>query len=769
MKKLALLMALVMIFTVVAGCSGGDVVLSDTAAASLTINEVMADNTNLCMGHANDWVEIYNAGDKPVALDAYYLTDDTTKLNSMPLKGYTVPAKGYVVINLPEEAPLHLSAKGETVYLTNGSKVLTQLAFPASSGGESFDSKGKCQFTTPGFANTEAGYQQYLATLKMPDLIINEVMSANSKYMSFNGKHYDLVEIKNNSDKPIDLAGYTLSDKRKEPNRYAFPAITLQPGEFYVVYCSGEANLGENHTTFKISATTAESVYLAKDGAIIDMIEVPADLVENESYGRNGNGFSYYSVPTFGAENGEGHNAGIASPKASIASGVYGESQLVELSGSGKIYYTTDGSRPTTSSRVYSSPIYVDGVMTIRTFCVDGNRKSQQTAFTYVCGETHSLPIVSVSIPQEYIDGAETGILNHIHQTIEKECQVTLIENGEEKFSLPCGFRLHGSGSREMPKQNFQLRFRSEYGASKLKYKLFENRDFDEYHSLLLKGGSEDYDKAVMRDEVATTALEGQTSLYVQDYKPVVLYLGGQYWGVYYLRERFSADYVASHLDVSKESVDLLETTFGYVQDGSASDFSKLKSYVSSHDMSLDENYDYLCSQIDAQSLMDWYICRSYMGDKDLANIRRFRSTEGDGKWRWMYFDLDWAFVLSKDNPLSGIVNDPNGEPILIRALLKNAKGRDAFLKRYAQLMGTVLNEQHMSATVDKIVAQVQDEMAKDRGRWGKSVSGWQSETERIKNYFKDGKRDQRVLENLKSYFNLSDEQMKAYFGDKYK
>lgn len=130
-----------------------------------------------------------------------------------------------------------------------------------------------------------------------------------------------------------------------------------------------------------------------------------------------------------------------------------------------------------------------------------------------------------------------------------------------------------------------------------------------------------------------------------------------------------------------------------------------------------------------------------------------------------MYFDLDWAFTITNDKPVTSILNDANGEPILIRAVLKSAEGRDAFLKRYAYLMSTVLNEKHINSVLDTICSQIESEVARDRARWGGSVSRWETEIERIRNYFKDGKRDQRVKDDIKTYFGLSDAQMKSYFG----
>lgn len=733
----------------------------------IIITEVMPDNEALWLGCEADWVELYNPEQMAVDLEGWYLTDDPTLGSFMALSGLLIPEEDYLAI--PLDGSFGLSSSGETVYLAYGMEIVSQLTFGAAVNGESFDAEGPCQWTTPGYANTEDGYYAYLENQELPELIISEVLPSNSNYLAhktnyYTYEYYDLVEVKNQSQKPISLGAYSLSDKRNTPDRYRFPDVTLAPGEYYVVYCSGDVSLGENHASFKVSAE-GETLYLSKEGVLADVLAVPGDLKENESFGRSGSLPAYLEKPTFGAENAAGFRSGVAVPEANLPTGLYDQAVEITLSGEGTIYYTTDGSRPTTRSRVYTDPITIRDIATIRAFCVSGNRRSEIVNYTYLIGKEHDLPIVTVAIPERDLTGTE-GVLNNITMNYEREAVLTLIEDGQEKFSIPFGFRLHGNDSRKGNKQNFSLRFRSEYGAAKLEYKLFDDRDIDTFNSLLLKGGSEDWYKSIMRDELATQVANGTTHLYTQAIKPVVLYLGDEYWGIYYLRERYSADYVASHLGVSPESVNLLYSTGASRQSGEGRDFYALKSYVQSHDMRKEENYDYLAEQVDILSLMDWYICRSYMGDKDTANIRRFMSEEHDGKWRWMYFDLDWAFIHTADKPTSGLVNGRNGEPILIRAALASEKGQDVFLKRYAELMGTILNEEYFNQVIDALVAAIETEVPRDRARWGIAVSRWEKSVQALRDYVNDGKRDKNVLADLKTYFGLSQAEMEYYFGE---
>ena len=732
-------------------------------AADLRINEVMPDNKFLTMGHENDWVELQNLEDTAVSLDGYYLTDDAEKPTLLSLEGLSIPAGGYLAIVLDEAAPFRLSADGETVYLYFYDQLLSQVTYGLSENGQSYDAEGPCQLATPGYANTQEGYEEYLKNLTLPELYISEVMPSNSKYLPVNGECYDLVEVKNNSASPINLGEYTLTDKRSEPQRYVFPNVTLQPGEYYVVYCSDNASLGENHAAFKISAS-GENIYLAKNGQIVDALVVPGNVQKNQSFGRDGSVPSYFAAPTPGADNATGYKAALSAPQADQLSGIYENPVTVTLSATGTIYYTLDGSRPTTESKIYTDPIVIDGITTIRTFCVEGERSSELASYTYLVGVQHDLPVVSIAIPQDKLTGYR-GVLNNIEMTYEYEAVLTLIEDGEEKFSVPFGFRLHGNDSRKGRKQTFQLRFRSEYGASKLEYPVFEDRDIQEYDSLLLKGGSEDFYFAMMRDEICT-GIASETTLYTQAMRPVVLYLGGQYWGVYYLRERFSDEYLASHMGVSSESVDIVYSTAAYSQCGDNEAFRAIREYAVSHDLKNDDYYQYVAERVDIVSLMDWYICRSYVGDNDIDNIRRCRSSEADNKWHWMYFDVDYGFKWVDLDPIKAIFDRGGADNTLIRAILRNPEAKDLFLTRYAQLMGTVLNEEYIVSYIDSVVAQIDSEMPKDRERWSTTYEKWQEEVQKLRDYVKDGKRTRTVLNSLQNYFYLTDEQMEHYFGD---
>ncbi len=727
----------------------------------ITINEVMADNDGFVMGTTDDWVELYNDEDADVTLTSYYLYRDSEADKKYPLDGYTVPGKGYLVITLGDSDPFRLPKEGAKLFLCKNGVVADFLKYDSSIGDGTYSADGPCADPTPGYPNTQSGFEQYQASVKLPDLYISEVMSSNKKYSPVDGNYYDIVELYNGGSSAVQLHGYFLSDKKSELKKYNLPEYELGPGKYCVIYCSGLEKAW--HAPFKVSSS-GEKLYLSTDaGVITDFIKVPGDLKQNESYGRNGNKLVYMTEPTPGAANKNGYTSALKTPEANFPSGAYDHPISVTLSGEGKIYYTLDGTEPTEKSKEYRAPIKVDNVASIRAVCKNENRTSALTSFFYLVDINHTCPVLNVAIKEEYLVG-DKGIMNHINKDYEYECYVTMADNGVEMWSAPCGLCLHGNDSKKEEKQNFQLRFRSKYGLSKLDYPLFEDREYTTFNSLLLKSGSEDFKSTGFRDELCTTLLDGKTNLGILACRPVILYLNDEYRGIYWLRERFDTLYCAHQLGVDKDSINLLHT-YGTVQSGTAGNWNTLIKYVNNHDMRKADEYKYVMDRIDAVSLMDWYICRSYVCDLDLANVRFYQSTEDDGKWHWCYFDLDWAFYHQHDQGLQKVMPN-NGHHTLIRSLLKNPEFQDMFLKRYAELMHTVLNEKAVNEKIDQFMAWMEPEIAQDRAKYGLSVDKWRNYVQRIRDYVVDGVRHKNVLASIKSNFGLSTDEMKKYFSD---
>ncbi len=786
-----------------------------TLSNRLVINELMAANvTGLEDGNGklSDWLEVKNISDSDINLEGYSVSNDINRLYGWQFPNITLaPGECLLVYasgrdtNTSADA-LHtdfkLKKEGGSLYISDDSgHIISQLEYTEMADDQVYErlddgSYAKTYSPTPGSNNDQADREAYAKKIseRSPGpLLINEVMSKNKTGLMQNGgKHYDWIELINISDQPVDLSEYSLSNDPDDYEMWNLPQKTLQPGELIVFIASGEEILSNDeytHTNFKINGD--EIVILSKNGQFADGV-CAAATERDMSYGRveGKDGFFYFTSPTPGEKNTDSSIRSIA-PEPIFASqpGIYEDTQplKVMLQGSGKIYYTTDGTTPTEQSALYTEEgITVDKTMVVKAVSyTEGQYRSGVACASYIVNEGHKLPVISVSLDYEDMYGYTTGIYvlgpggqgqefpypgANFWKDWEKEAQIDFFEDGGG-FSEKCGIKIFGQYGRAEAKKSFQINFKDMYGCSELLYDVFAgtNGDIMGYKSLVLRSGSQDYKSAMLRDEFFTSLLaSGSDSVYVQAYRPCVLYINGEYFGVYYIREKVNEDYVAQHLNVPPESATLLQANYTEVY-GSNSEYRQLLDYVQNNDMTDPKHYQYVMQRIDALSLIDFTIGEIYSGNQDTGNVKFFKSSDpsSDGKWRWIYYDLDWAFYY--DTRISFYL-DPQGRPgfryinTMISSLLKNDEFRDMFLQRFAYHLKNTFSVKNAQAVLDAIVEQIEPEMQRECERWNRTYSGWQNHVQTVRDKIET--RVTLMLSQLSSEFGLTQEEYDSYFGD---
>ncbi len=150
--------------------------------------------------------------------------------------------------------------------------------------------------------------------------VISEFLAANDSVLTDeDGAFSDWIEIHNPEVVSISLAGYHLTDDPEDLGKWTFPAVTLDPGAYLVVFASGKNRTdpaGELHTDFRLSAEGEYLALVAPDGATAVSAFAPAypPQFENESFGLGAGasppGWSFFSTPTPGTTNGSGTRAG---------------------------------------------------------------------------------------------------------------------------------------------------------------------------------------------------------------------------------------------------------------------------------------------------------------------------------------------------------------------------------------------------------------------------------------------------------------------------
>ncbi len=771
----------------------------------LVINEVCASYSvgkGELFSSERDWIELKNCSGETLDLAGFRLSDNDC-FEGTPLSGTLAPGAFLLLWADDGEETGHLnfslSRTGETLTLFSPwGTVVDRVSYDVLEDNCSYARKedGSYQSTfdpTPGFANTSEGLLSYYDSQPLPSgLVINEVMTDNFSYLPQSyGECYDWIEIRNWSGAPQNLEGYTLSDRRDKPALFSFPAVTLMPGECYVVLASGDEGLSNKsyrHTVFKLSFS-GETLYLfAPDGSLTDAVAF-GPLPVGASYGRKQgqSGLFYFSAPTPGQENGEGRRWVADAPVSLTPAGDQGSlrSLQVSLQGEGTVYYTLDGSVPTRSSPRYQGSIPLNKTTVVRAFCVsEGKLDSAVASYTYVLDGGHSLPVISVSTHPDHLWDFNTGIYvkgpgaaaespyrgANFYKDWEKPANVTYYDPQGEGFSVDCGLKIFGNTGRALEKKSFQLKFKSCYGTSKLRYELFENSSVHLFDSLVLRSGSQDYQASLLRDAVISElCYRGMSETEAQDYRYCVLYLNGEYWGIYCIREKLDEDFVAAHYGVKSEGVNVLGYT-GVIQHGSNRSYKDAVRYAATHDLSVAEHYQYVADRICLQSYVDWFIAQMYVGNSDLDNVRFFQSEDYDGKWRWILYDFDLTFYRS-NNPYSYLISDTayySDVSALMRNLMKNDDFRDYFLTRVAYQLENSFSEESVLGVIEELKTALEPEIPRERSRWNLSVSSWEKAVNRLENFVKgsDGNgRSREIAADIAATMGLTQEEITHYFG----
>lgn len=752
-------------------------------ADKIKISELMVKNDATLLdsdGEFSDWFELVNTSDSPVSLAGWRVSDGEDK-SGWSFPDVTIDAGGYLLVfaSSKESAGTELHAsfslsEDETLYLYAPENYLADSAPNVSTMADhssvrradgSFED---CIWPTPGYSNDAEGYELFCAahTATSP-LVINEVMVYNDSYnRQPDGEYYDWVELKNVSEEPIMLAEYYLSDDKDNPMLWRLPERYLDPGALLVVHCSGNSDLSTSdtvHSNFSLNSTS-ERLYLtsAAQQRVTDYVWLH-DIFKDWTVGRmdGQSGFFYLSSPSpWSGNRGNAYRYISDQPVSLGEDGIYNDvtSVSVELEGSGRIFYTTDGSRPDESSAEYTEPITHDKTTVIRAINVqDGAAPSRAITLSYIINENHTLPVLSLSTDSP---STFSGIYYNKRKYYEIPANISYFEDGNS-FNIDCGLKMKGWTSLENPKKSMGVSFRGCYGDDMLDYDIFGS-DVTEFSSLSIRAG-QDYPLAIIRNELfQELCLEMGDNVPTQNSKYCILYLNGSYYGIYCLKEDFSKQYYASHKGVNKSDVTMLKSPVAL----SSAVYQEVFQFCRDNDMSLDENYDHICSVLDIDNVVDWFLIEGYTANSDVnGNMRYFKLNDG-GKWQIAFYDLDWTFNYAS-NCFTNITDSNREVQVsqLINRLLTNARFREQLLSRYSELVSTTLSNEHVLAKIDELQALLEPEVPRERDQWGSDVDGWHYRLDELRSFITNNDYANYSANKLCSMLGASAEQKMQYFG----
>lgn len=604
-------------------------------------------------------------------------------------------------------------------------------------------------------------------------VIINEYSCSNlAGYTDSYGEREDWVELLNMTGAPIDLTGYYFSDNSSNLLKWQIPSGTVPANGYLMVIPSGRGTVNGNevHPNFNLSQTQNEWIILTNTlGNVVDSIRIVHKTQANHSVGRQTNAaaaWKLFTTPTPGAANTGFVEFYEPTPVMSLAPGFYAGAQSVTITCSdptATIRYTTNGSAPTAASTAYTGPVNIASTTVLRAAAFGTNLPSFNATNTYFINVTHTVPVVSVCGSQVFdlVSNGNQGGGNRIGAFELFEQDGTYIDEGEGHFNK------HGNDSWAYPQRGFDFIMRDQFGYNDdVDHLIFPNdTDRTDFQRLILKpGASDNYpfeDGAHIRDAfVHTLSIRANMILDERTWRPCVVYLNGQYWGVYEIREKADDhDYTNYYYDQDKFNLQYLKTWGGtweeYGAPNAQSDWDALVNFIMSNNMAPGPDFDYVKGELKWASLCDYFMFNSYVVNQDWLNWNtawwRGMNPVGEKvKWRYTLWDMDATFghyinytgipdpTANADPCNAENLPDPGGQghtDILEKLINENPIVEQYYVTRYIDLVNTHFSCDYMNQLLDSMVNLLTPEMAAHCTRWGGSVGGWQGNVQDLRDF----------------------------------
>lgn len=604
------------------------------------------------------------------------------------------------------------------------------------------------------------------------ELLINEVQNNNfNTFEDEDGDNSDWIELYNNGSTDLDLSVYYLTDDLSLTTKWRLPEHDLSPGDFFLIMLSGkDTSITYDHANFSLAQNGETLTLFNQLEVLVDELAVP-ELTADWSYGRTTGGTSedvYFSNPTPGAVNdlGTSYDCVSASPVIVNQNVLFEDSLIVEIvsvEAGSSIYYTIDGSTPSSESFLYTEPVTihpnngpnnlsliptnpsfdfpqglytevrannrgwlppyndVSNINVLRVISIkNGCASSASVSQSFISDFDSSMPVVSLVCDSVDLFSSEAGIYvfgdhpdGNYTQTGREWERLASLEyidsTGGVMIKQFVGIRLNGKGSKHSTNKNIRLIARDEYSDNRMTAPVFNDYQIEEFKHLLLRTGGH-RPNCILRDDLAALVV-GDLKLDAQKFRYVRLYINGEFWGIHSLKERGDEFMISEKYLIDKDNVSILDQS-GYLSNGRSEDsvaFSEMMDFAVNNDLNDSANYAVISEAMDLDQYADYIISEVFIGNADWPNnnvaIWRKQTEDRsnifyghDGRWRWVFYDLDGGFGGSCDQvfvTFNGIKwaladNETYGKyNRLFIALTQSDQFREQFIQRFSDILNS--------------------------------------------------------------------------------
>ncbi len=291
----------------------------------------------------------------------------------------------------------------------------------------------------------------------------------------------------------------------------------------------------------------------------------------------------------------------------------------------------------------------------------------------------------------------------------ERPAFLELFEEGSHRasFSQACGVRLHGALSRMFVQKAFNLYFRDTYGEKLLRYPLIPGASSEAdgsavagFRSFALDNGGNDCQFNKYRDMfLHEFAADAGLDVSRLGGRPAVLFLNGEYWGVYVVQERYSKRYFADHYGIDGDNIVVFKEA--ELDEGIEEDYGLYGEYRSfaERDLTDPEVWEAFLRTVDIGSMADYFAYEIYIGNADwteIKNVSMWRTRQpghtnewDDGRWRFNLQDLEYSaglYGIGDADPLTDHFGLAAENHPVFAAALRSADFRGMLIERLQRL-----------------------------------------------------------------------------------
>ena len=457
------------------------------------------------------------------------------------------------------------------------------------------------------------------------------------------------------------------------------------------------------------------------------------------------------------------------------------------------IRYTINGNNPTAQSPLYEEPLLLDttkysqsniytvincpiqdfylpdsvrhciviraAVFDENDSCISGVRTNSYFIRALGC-DTHGLPVVSfcsdsldlfdyetgIFVPGAYYDPLDPNWTGNYYQEgrdWERLTNLEFYELDNTGINQKAGIRTHGGNGRRFQQKCVKVYARAEYGKKRFKHRFFNTIPINNFKHLVFKPFAASWNQSGVNDHICNQ-IASRLNVESLASRPVVAFLNGEYWGIYYIHERPDERYLEDHFDVDIEQVNLIWAWNPFVDCGTLDNFLELFQWMENADLSDPEAYAYVKTKMDVDNFIDYQILELFIenGDWPANNMRCWQ--EGNSKWRWIFFDGDaglrWMTFDAFDNAVyEGDETWPSSwrATLFLRRLLENVAFREQFNMRFTELLTTAFSYATTRPIFDDVKAAIIDEVPFQSERFGfpTNLATWNEDMDRV-NWF---------------------------------